>query len=299
MIHMLLLGLLSVGALATAVEAPITSVTVYSDRARVVRTAQLTVTGTQRIELPALHGSVDGSSIRVEAEGAVITRVDLRALSAEALTTVEARKVLEALDRLDDQLARTRSEREAANAQLAALQGLRPTPLGESERDKAPPPKLDPSGWSSATTFLVDNTARLQVRVRELDARAEQLQREQERQLQEARELGTTPRQPGLEVAPTLSGSGPVKLTLTYVTSHARWYPHYELQLDPEANRVRVSFFGLESQETGEDWEDAALTLSTSLPATTTTLPRLATWKIGQRDRFIPTPAPLTQCRRR
>ena len=91
---MLLLGLLSVGVLTTAVDAPITSVTVYSDRARVVRTAQLTVSGTQRVELPPLRGGVDAASIRVEAEGAEVTRVDLRTLSAEALTTSEARKVL-------------------------------------------------------------------------------------------------------------------------------------------------------------------------------------------------------------
>jgi hypothetical protein len=291
---MLLLGLLSVGALTTAVDAPITSVTVYSDRARVVRTAQLTVSGTQRIELPALQGSVDGSSIRVEAEGAEVTRVDVRPLSAEALTTADARRVLDALDRLDDQLSRARAEREAASAQLGALLGLRPAPLVESERDKAPVPRLDPSGWNTATTFLLDNTTRLQARLRELDTRLEQLGRAHERQLQEAQQLGTTPRQPGLEVAPTLSGNGPVKLTLTYVTLNARWYPRYELQLVPEANRVQVSFFGLVSQETGEDWQDASLTLSTALPATTTTLPKLATWKIGQRDRFIPTPAPLT-----
>ncbi len=294
MIRMLLLGLLSVGALTAAVEAPIASVTVYSDRARVVRTAQLNVSGTQRIELPPLRGTVDSGSIRVEAEGAEVTRVDLRALSAEALTTTEARKVLDTLDRLDDQLARTRAERDAASAQFSALQGLRPTPNTETERDKALPPRLDPSGWNAATTFLVDNTTRLQARLRELDQRTEQLQREQTRQLQEARALGTAPREGGLEVAPTLSGSGPVKLTLTYVTTNARWYPRYELQLVPDANRVQVSFFGLVSQETGEDWNDASLTLSTALPATTTSLPKLTTWKIGQKDRFIPTPAPLT-----
>jgi hypothetical protein len=294
MIRMLLLGLLSVGALTTAVEAPITSVTVYSDRARVVRTAQLNVSGTQRIELPALRGTVDSSSIRVEAEGAEVTRVDLRTLSAEALTTTEARKVLDALDKLDDQLARTRTERDAASSQLSALQALRPTPNTENERDKTLPPRLDPSGWSAATAFLVDNTTKLQARLRELDQRTEQLQLEQNRQLQEARVLGTAPREAGLEVAPTLSGSGPVKLTLTYVTTNARWYPRYELQLVPDANRVQVAFFGLVSQETGEDWQDASLTLSTALPATTTSLPKLTTWKIGQKDRFIPTPAPLT-----
>jgi hypothetical protein len=290
---MLLLGLLGFGALATAVDAPITSVTVYSDQARVVRTAQLTLSGAQRVELPLLQGAVDASSVRVEAEGAEVSRVDLRPVSPETLLATEARKVLDALDRLEDQLARTRSEREACSAQRSALQGLRPQPLPEPERDKAPPPRLDPSGWSAASTFLVDTLAKLQARLRELDARLQELGQQRERLLQEASRLGGAPRSPGLEVTPTLSGSGPVKLTLTYVTRNARWFPRYELQLAPETNRVQVSFFGLVSQESGEDWRDAALTLSTALPATTTALPKLATWKVGQRERFIPTPAPL------
>ena len=290
---MLLLGLLGIGAIATAIDAPITSVTVYSDQARVVRTAQVTVAGTQRVELPPLRGAVDAASIRVEAEGAEVARVDLRPVSPEALLATEARKVLDALDRLEDQLARTRSEQGAVSAQLAALQGLRPSPPASGDNDKAPPPRLDPSGWSAATTFLADTLGKLQARQRELEARVQVLEREREHQLVEANRLGSAPRSSGLQVAPMLSGNGPVKLTLTYVTRNARWFPRYELQLVPEANRVQVSFFGLVSQETGEDWQDAALTLSTAIPATATALPKLATWKVGLRDRFIPTPAPM------
>jgi hypothetical protein len=44
------------------------------------------------------------------------------------------------------------------------------------------------------------------------------------------------------------------------------------------------------SQETTEDWTDARLRLSTAVPDQAVQLPRLATWKIGERDRFIPTP---------
>jgi len=290
---MLLLGLLGVGAIATAIDAPITSVTIYSDQARVVRTAQLTVAGTQRVELPQLRGAVDADSIRVEAEGAEVARIDLRTVSPEALLATEARKVLDALDRLDDQLSRTHAERSACSSQLSTLQGLRPSPSASGDNEKAPPPRLDPSGWSAATTFLIDTIGKLQTRLRELDARVEELERERERQLHEASRLGSAPRSPGLQVAPTLSGNGPVKLTLTYATQNARWFPRYELQLVPETNKVQVSFFGLVSQETGEDWQEAALMLSTAIPTTATTLPKLATWKVGLQDRFIPTPAPV------
>ena len=59
------LGMVAAGLLHATAEAPITSVTVYSDRARVVRTATLNVSGTQRVELPRLPDFVDPGSIRV------------------------------------------------------------------------------------------------------------------------------------------------------------------------------------------------------------------------------------------
>jgi hypothetical protein len=287
----------------TAVDAPVTSVTVYSDRARVVRTARVALSGTQRVELPLLYGSVDPASIRVEAQGAEVTRVDLRPVESEALPATEARKLVTELERLDDQLAQVRAEREAYTAQLTALGQVRPS-VTDEQLSSVPPPnakgapqgpsRLDASGWRAATDFVVETTARLQAKLREVSLREEALDRELSRNVQEARRLGGEPRRRGLEVAPTLSGQGSATLTLTYVTSNARWYPAYELRLEPESNRVQVAFSGRVSQESGEDWEDAVLTLSTALPVTATLAPELATWKIGQRERFIPTPAPVT-----
>lgn len=292
-------GLSALGALwLAAVDAPVTSVTVYSDRARVVRTARVSLSGTQRVELPLLHGSVDPSSIRVEAQGVEVTRVDIRPVDAEALPATAARRLLTELERLDDQISQVRAERDAYTAQLTMLGRVRPVvppepAVAANATASQRPSRLDASGWRAATDFLVESTAHLQVKLRELSLREASLERELSRHAQEARQLGATPQRPGLEVVPTLAGQGPATLTLTYVTSGARWYPAYELRLEPESNRVQVAFFGRVSQESGEDWEDAALSLSTALPSTTTVVPKLATWKIGQRERFIPTPAPV------
>ena len=293
------IGLSALSALwLGAVDAPVTLVTVYSDRARVVRTAKVSLSGTQRVELPYLLGAVDPASIRVEAQGAEVTRVDIRRVGTEALPATEARRLVTEMERLDDQLAQVRVERDAYTAQLAVLGRVRPVvpPLepAPSNATTAPrPSRLDASGWRAASDFLVDSTARLQAKLRELSVREESLELTLSQRVQEARRLGATPERQGLEVVPTLAGQGSATLTLTYVTSGARWYPSYELRLEPESNRVQVAFFGRVSQESGEDWEDAALSLSTALPATATVAPKLATWKIGQRERFIPTPAPV------
>jgi len=58
--------------LLAAVQAPITSVTVYGDRARVVRATSFALTGVQTVEFPLLHGNVDPASIQVEATGAQV-----------------------------------------------------------------------------------------------------------------------------------------------------------------------------------------------------------------------------------
>jgi hypothetical protein len=66
-------GVLLQSSPSLAIDAPVSAVTVYSDRARVTRTAKVPLkggaTGT-RVELPILPSGVDPSSIRVEVDAA-------------------------------------------------------------------------------------------------------------------------------------------------------------------------------------------------------------------------------------
>ncbi|WP_163998749.1 mucoidy inhibitor MuiA family protein [Pyxidicoccus caerfyrddinensis] len=290
---MLLLGLASL--LHATTEAPISAVTVYSDRARVVRTASITVSGTQRVELPRLPDFVDPDSIRVEAQGAEVSSVDVRPASAPPFPQQEARKLLATLDGLDDDLARAEAERAAVGLQLEALRQVQPevNPYAMNPSTGERPPSAA-STWSASAGFLVDTAAKLEARMRELEDRALALKDQRTKRLEEAGQLGTWPRKPGIEVAVTLSGTGLTKVQLSYlVPQRVRWYPRYELQLQPEKQRVQVAFSGRVSQDTGENWEGAKLTLSTALPSTATSLPRFATWKLGTLERFIPEPRRL------
>ncbi|QSQ28423.1 mucoidy inhibitor MuiA family protein [Pyxidicoccus parkwayensis] len=279
--------------LGATTEAPISAVTVYSDRARVVRTATLTVSGTQRVELPRLPELVDPDSIRVEAQGAEVSSVDVRPASAPPFPQDEAKKLLGALDKLDDDLARVTAERAAVELQLAALRRVQPV---VPEGDVTPASPTAPATWSASASFLVDTAAKLEARILELEDRQLSLKDARAKRLEEASRLGERPRQPGIEVAVTLSGTGPTKLQLSYlVPERVRWYPRYELQLQPEKQRVQVAFSGRVTQDTGEDWEHAKLTLSTALPSSATSLPRFSTWKLGNLERFIPEPRRLEE----
>ena len=285
--HLLLLATL---AAAPPIDAPVTAVTVYSDRARVVRTASVNVSGTQKLELPLLNATVDLSSIRVEAQGAEVKRVDIGPVQDDEFVPDEARKLVSELEKLDDDLSRANSELGEQRLQAAAIQRLNPmVPTGEPLK---PTPKLNPTGWTAAAAFSSERLTKLEARARELEGKLRDLSIQRSVLAEKAALLGGARRRSGYRVTPTLAGNGPAKVSLTYVTVNARWYPSYDLQLVPETGKVQVSFAGLVSQESGEDWEDAALTLSTAIPATSTVAPKLSSWKIGEKERFIPTPVP-------
>jgi hypothetical protein len=80
------------------------------------------------------------------------------------------------------------------------------------------------------------------------------------------------------------AGEG-VELELSYVVDGAGWESTYDVRLADD--RLAVSWFGLVTQHTGEDWPECELVLSTARPATTTTVPDLDPWYL---DRIRPLP---------
>lgn len=283
----MVIWLLPLAALA-AIDAPVREVTVYSDRARVVRAASLTVNGVQTVELPLLLETVDTNTLRVEAQGAEVRRVDVAFVDAQDVPADEAKALLAKLEGLDDQLALAGAQRAIAQAQVQALE--RVTPAVPPPDPTKPQPKLNPSGWSAALQTMDDAQAKQRAKIAELDVKLEQLHRERDAVARQAAVLGGADRKAGYRVKVSLEGHGAVKLTATYLVGRARWYPTYDIQYLPKTGKVQISFNGLVSQESGEDWIDANLTLSTAVPASATSVPKLLSWKIGERERFIPTP---------
>lgn len=271
---------------AVSVDAPVSAVTVYSDRARVERSANVGGSGQRRVEI-VVPPRADPDSIRVETDGAQVTRVEIARLDEAQFPADEARKLLTELETLDDKLARNRAEHDAWAAQLQAARSLKPR-LPEPE-GTGPRPRLNPAGWMQVTAWSHAWMEKAQAELRRLDDAERAMSKQRGPLVEKARLIGGAERRTGWRVVPTIEG-GAAKLRLSYEVSGARWYPRYDIQLHPATGRVEIHFAGEVSQETGEDWSDAALTLSTAVPAASTRLPRLHTWKIGERERFVPAP---------
>jgi uncharacterized protein (TIGR02231 family) len=67
--------------------------------------------------------------------------------------------------------------------------------------------------------------------------------------------------------------AGEVTVNLSYLVYGAAWHPRYDARVDAEAARVQLTQQGLVTQNTGEDWQQVALALSTARPSATVRLP--------------------------
>ena len=72
------------------------------------------------------------------------------------------------------------------------------------------------------------------------------------------------------------------EIELTYHVAGASWQPLYDLVLDGE--KLKVSYLAEITQQTGEDWPEVTLVLSTTRQGQRQTLPELSPWYIGRRE---------------
>jgi len=291
------------------VVAPVSAVTVYSDSARVARSARLTLSGPlSRLRFPPLCGQVDPSSLRVDVQGhsssVEVARIEIETpllgdlkSAAERLPITEVKRLISTIEAIDDELARLAEEDAALRKHQDLLSQLSPTvpPLPQTGGKGSP---LNPTGWGAGLAFLRSRQETLHRRSHDIEERRFQLAQGRQQiadSLQAAQgEPGwTTPRR-CLQVTATLRGQGLTDAWLSYRTRGARWEPTYDIQLLPERGRVELQFAAQVSQSSGEDWDGVLLSLSTAVPTRATQLPKLVTWKLGARERFVPTPSPVS-----
>ena len=265
-------------------EVPITGVTVFTDGARVVRTGLTEVqSGVRPVVVASLPESADPSSVRVAARGDGLTL-----LNVEVQRRVSAVPRLESLAQLRADAERCRDAvkelgdaDEAEQAGLGFLSHLSEAAATSLARALGSG-RVGYDELAGMAGHLSASTATALGRRREIAARKRVAQRE----LDAALERLAGAEQPGqpatfTEVSVLLDASRvtAAEIELTYHVAGASWRPLYDLMLTGE--RLKVSYLAEITQQTGEDWPEVTLVLSTTRPGLRQTLPELHPWYIG------------------
>ena len=275
-----------------ALDAPITHVTVFTDGARVVRAGETRLAaGPRSLVVGILPASADTASVRVAARGDELDLLNVevrRRVSTEPLREQTARLRAE-VERWRDAVQGLDDEDAAEQAGLGFLGHLseaaatalaRAVSAGRAGYDEL----------SGMAGHLSASTANTLARRREIAARkrvAEQELAAAEARLRAGEDGGQQVE--FVEVALDLEAHADTEaeIELTYHVWGASWSPLYDLVLDGE--RLNVSYLAEITQQTGEDWPEAALVLSTTRQGQSQSLPELSPWYVGRPQ---PRPAP-------
>jgi uncharacterized protein (TIGR02231 family) len=278
-----------------SLDTTITDVSVYPDRARVVRRGSIDLeTGLHRLEIPHLPLPLDPDSARVVARG--LSRVRLLGLQMQRAFFAET--PVEQVHSLEKQIEALKDEKRSLEAQgellkqrrddLSALMGRvetyavalvsgemdLETQLGLFERISARAGELD------------QEMIALEKHRRELDRQIEKLEKELQRW------RGSPQREDFTAIVELEALSpGSLEVELSYLVHGAGWQPLYDLRLLEENSQasLEISYLAQVTQNSGEAWEGVSLSLSTARPALAGTLPELVPWYV----RPLPPPRPL------
>ncbi len=178
-------------------------------------------------------------------------------------------------------------ERTHATGRRNLLAGLS-FDLGMGRRLRQADPRARIADALATTRLAQEELATLDARLAEIDASLERVKRGMEA-TQLAESQATTEEREGAS-RPTLAchvrlgaGQGPVEtLEIEYVVLAARWWPTYKAWLTKNATRVRIELDALVAQDSGEDWKDVELSLSTADLVHDARLPELQSLRFGR-----------------
>jgi uncharacterized protein (TIGR02231 family) len=137
--------------------------------------------------------------------------------------------------------------------------------------------------------FLEDQRARLATERQSLDAQLEDLGAKRtaaERQLNEIRGAGGRSYKT-VTVRLDAATAGQLDLAVSYAVPGASWRPSYDARVNSGDRAVALSYFGVIRQNTGEDWKNVTVTLSTARPNLGGAAPEITPWGL---DVVMPVP---------
>jgi uncharacterized protein (TIGR02231 family) len=264
-------------------------VTVYADRAEVVRIFQGTLAaGDQSLLFDNLPANVDFSSIRVEGTGA-FTLVDIRPetvqvkeVANEAIRALQAK--IQAQELIQKELAlaegRVAFRRSALDKVLGRL-----TSVGKESAN----PEMDPLKWAAYLDFQAQQQVALDKEATDLAKRLKESRQQVDIHNREISALnGNQSRSRNLaRVNLDVKTAGAVTVRLSYVVHGPSWKPVYDLRADTKAKSLEITYHAELRQSTGEDWQGVALKLSTAEPSVGGREPEMSPWFLSKAEPVV------------
>ena len=261
-----------------AVESKITSVTVYSDRAQITRSATIYLTkGEHKILFDELPQSIEQNSIQANGKGNAILRdVTFKTEQFAQITDETKKTLIDKQQELTDRLNEFRNITVQATDEKRVVKSIF-TKL-TSTTEKTEKVELDPEKWIKMVEFYRSKHETLDKEIRDTDKLIRNVNAEMDKVVRELRKLGQQAYKYKnmVEILVDVQKEGNLKLDLSYIVYGPSWKPIYDLRVDSQEKTMNLTYKSNIFQTTGEDWNNVDLKLSTAKPNMSAQPPELS-----------------------
>ena len=263
------------------------AVTVYRSGARVSRVARAELpAGDVRLLVEGLPVGIVDDSVRVEGQGASkgkIWGVSVEPFTQETVVDSAAREAEERIEKLQGEDRALEDRARVADARRKFVESLRSSYSEERAKNLAVR-GVTAKEWADLAGFVDGELTAAAAEARKVDAARRDLARKVAAARAELEKLRAKRSETTKTVAVELTTerAGAFELTVSYVADAASWNPVWDARLDPDAEAMELALRAEITQQSGEDWKDVKLAVSTAEPGRGLYVPQLdSRWLTG------------------
>ena len=267
-------------------QATISAVTVYQDRAQVTRSVSVALRpGSQVIAIEGLPVLLQDDSVRVDAKGtarATITGIEVKRSFLSQTADKRVKEIEAELRQLERKLGGLDARKAGLVAQKGFVDSIK-VAWGERISQQLAIGKPTGAELNEAMGFVGSNTVKVEDQQREIEQEKQIIKEQMDALKRKKQEATGSYRKESktVEVAVETAKEGKLTLDLSGVVNQATWEPSYDVRLAQDGTSAELTYRAQVRQQTGEDWNNVALTLSTARPASGGAPPALYPWRIS------------------
>ena len=253
----------------------IKTVRVYQSGAQISRTIQANVeAGITQLMVPELSSQINKNSITVSEIGnfSLLSVVHL-------LNYLDAEKKSPEILRLEDSLKQLDLEIEK-NSGLENVYTQESALLNANKSVGGANTGVDPDNLKEVADLFRERMIELTIKLIDIHTEEKRLAEKVTKLTKQLEELKSKENLPTSNILITVSAKSrmTINFTLSYYVNGASWTPKYDIRATDIKNPVQLAYKADITQNTGENWKDVKLTLSTGNPSLGGNKPILSPW---------------------
>lgn len=259
------------------VSTPVRSVIIYLDGAEITQSKPVNLeAGRNKVIFTGLSASLIPKSLQATATGEVTILAVTDQLNhlAKQAESARVKQLKDSVTMINENLARLRAERDAYDNEKHMI--LTNKEIGGSEKG------VSVAELKLAADFYRVRLKELNTELLRIDTRTTQLNETLTKTNKQLIELNAKATQPTAEV--TVLITAPAKITSTielrYLVKNAGWQPSYDLRAEDVDKPIQLTYRAKVYNNTGVDWNDVKVKLSTADPNKSASKPELETWNL-------------------